>query len=72
MMVYNTRHYCIVRCCKKVENTTFRKLGLYPTSGEGGETPTLSGHLKRANLNHWTFCSLVFGIPDEGQSPKSR
>jgi hypothetical protein len=31
----------------------FRRLDLFPSSGER-ETPTLSGHLERANLNHWT------------------
>jgi hypothetical protein len=33
----------------------FRKLDLFPSSGEGGEkTPTQLGSLKRANFNHWT------------------
>jgi hypothetical protein len=36
---------------REIENTVFRKLGLFPTSGEGSETPTLSGPLERANLN---------------------
>jgi hypothetical protein len=31
---------------------TFRKLDLFPSSGEG-RTPTLLGPLERANLNHW-------------------
>jgi hypothetical protein len=31
----------------------FRKLDLFPSSGEGWETPTLLGLLGRANLNHW-------------------
>jgi hypothetical protein len=31
----------------------FRVLVLFPFSGEG-ETPTVLGHLERANLNHWT------------------
>jgi hypothetical protein len=38
------------------KNTTFRKLDLFPSSGEGGEkTPTQLGPLERANLNHWTM-----------------
>jgi hypothetical protein len=37
------------------KNTTFRKLDLFPSSGEGGEkTPTQLGPLERANFNHWT------------------
>jgi hypothetical protein len=38
-----------------LENTTFRKLDLFPSSGEGGgEDTTQLGPLERANLNHWT------------------
>jgi hypothetical protein len=37
-----------------LENTTFRKLDLFPSSVEGRETPALLGPLERANLNHWT------------------
>jgi hypothetical protein len=35
----------------KLENTTFRKLDLFPSSGEGGagKTPTLLGPLERTN-----------------------
>jgi hypothetical protein len=35
---------------QELENTTFRKLDLFPSSGEWGETPTLLGTLERANL----------------------
>jgi hypothetical protein len=35
-----------------LENTMLQKLDLFPSSGEGRETPTLLGPLKRANLNH--------------------
>jgi hypothetical protein len=35
------------------ENTTFRKLDLFPSSGEG-KKPILLGPLERASLNHWT------------------
>jgi hypothetical protein len=37
-----------------LENTTFRKLDLLLSSGEGKKTSTLSGLLEGANLNHWT------------------
>jgi hypothetical protein len=32
----------------------FRKLDLFPFSGERKETPTLLGPLERTDLNHWT------------------
>jgi hypothetical protein len=32
----------------------FRKLDLFPSSGQGGKTPSQLGPLERANLNHWT------------------
>jgi hypothetical protein len=35
-----------------VYNTTFRKLDLFLSSGEGRETFTVLGHLEGANLNH--------------------
>jgi hypothetical protein len=35
------------------KNTTFRKLDLFPSSGEG-KKPILLGPLERASLNHWT------------------
>jgi hypothetical protein len=65
-----------------LENTTFQKLDLFQSSGEGRETLTLLGPLERASLNHWTgetgatdpvsetLCSLVFRIPDDGKSPE--
>jgi hypothetical protein len=44
----------------KLENTTFRKLGVFPSSGEGGgETPTLLGPLQRASLNHPVVPSVL-------------
>jgi hypothetical protein len=33
----------IVQNSKQIENTTFRKLGLFQSSDEGKETPTLMG-----------------------------
>jgi hypothetical protein len=59
----------------------FWKLDLFPSSGEGGKTPTLLGPLERANLipspedrNRSSFrmlCFLVSRIPDDEQSPKT-
>jgi hypothetical protein len=46
---------------KWLENTTFQKLDLFLSSGDGRETPTLLGPLGRANLNQWTN---VHGIWD--------
>jgi hypothetical protein len=37
---------------KQLENTTFRTLDLFPSSGEGRETPTLLSPLKRPAFNH--------------------
>jgi hypothetical protein len=47
----------IVRYSKKtLQNTTFRKLHLFPSSYEGeGKIYTLLGPLERANLNDWTI-----------------
>jgi hypothetical protein len=36
-----------------LENAAFRKLDLFPSSGEGKETHSPLGPLERANLNHW-------------------
>jgi hypothetical protein len=43
-----TQTYWVFELCpssgiQKLENTTFRKLDLFPSSGGGGETPTLLG-----------------------------
>jgi hypothetical protein len=38
-----------------LENTTFWKLDLFLSSGEGRETSTLLGPLERSNLNQWTW-----------------
>jgi hypothetical protein len=42
----------VVRYSKKLENSVFLKLYLFPSSGEW-ETRTLLDPLERANLNHW-------------------
>jgi hypothetical protein len=45
----------------ELENTRFRKLDLFPPSGEGGE-----------DTYSETSCFLVSGIPDDGKSPKAQ
>jgi hypothetical protein len=39
---------------QKLENTAFRKLDLFSSSGKGGKSPTQLGPLERANMNHWS------------------
>jgi hypothetical protein len=38
----------------KLENTAFRELDLFPSSGKVGETPTVLCRLEIANLIYWT------------------
>jgi hypothetical protein len=45
------------------ENTTFRKLDLFPSSGEGGGAPTLLGALEQKSL------TLTTG---DGHSPETQ
>jgi hypothetical protein len=42
----------IVQISKYLENAMFQKLDLCPSSGEGRETPALSGSSKSDNFNH--------------------
>jgi hypothetical protein len=54
-MVCNAQNYWVSGLCPSsgILNTTektFRKLDLFPSSGEGKKTPTLLGPLERANL----------------------
>jgi hypothetical protein len=56
-----------------------QKLDLFPSSGCGGETPTLFGLLGRANQHYWMGPKKVSGffspLPQDGkqiQFPKSR
>jgi hypothetical protein len=52
MMVYNTRDHWVLGLCPSsgiLKNTTFLKMDLFPSSGEGGGTPTLLGPLETAN-----------------------
>jgi hypothetical protein len=49
------RHWISGLCPSSIilkNKTMFRKLDLFPSSGERRETPTLLGSLERANLNH--------------------
>jgi hypothetical protein len=50
---------------KKLENTTFKKLDLFPYSGEGGNTPTPLGPIERLNLNH---CTTYINTSDQALS----
>jgi hypothetical protein len=53
----------------KYKKTTFRKLDVFPSSGEGKETPTVLGPpLERSNLNHWTRLALAKGPSKAGVS----
>jgi hypothetical protein len=68
-MVYNTRDYYDFGLCtssgilKNTKNTTFPKLDLFPSLGEGEKTPTLLDPLERANLNHWTtYISITIAV----------
>jgi hypothetical protein len=60
-MVLNDWSHCVSGVCPSsgilnyLENTTFRKLDLFPSSGEGRETPAVLCPLERSNLNHWTW-----------------
>jgi hypothetical protein len=47
----------LFRNFKLLENTTFRKLNLFPSTGEWRETPTLLGPLETANLQ-WLRLAL--------------
>jgi hypothetical protein len=84
-MVYNTQNYWVfglfpLSCI--LENTTFRKLDLFPSSGEGGGEDTYSvGPLRKSQSlslstedgNRSSFRTVVFSrIPDNGKSPKTQ
>jgi hypothetical protein len=43
----------IVQCSKKLENTTFRKLDLFPSSGRGG-----GGSVTPLQLRHGLCCRI--------------
>jgi hypothetical protein len=67
-MVHNTQNYWVFGFFPSsgiLENMMFRKLDLFPSSGEGGGEDTYSvGPLERPNLNHWiaiaqAVCRLI-------------
>jgi hypothetical protein len=43
----------------KLENTTFRKLDLFPSPDEGGDTPTLLGPIERTNSDTGQPMSVI-------------
>jgi hypothetical protein len=52
-MVYNTQNYWVVGLCPssgivETRNITFRKLDLFPSSGEGGEDTYSLGSFKKS------------------------
>jgi hypothetical protein len=58
------------------ENTTFRKLDLFPFSGEGGKhllcwVPPPHQRIDTDPVSE-TLCSLVSRIPDNGQSERNQ
>jgi hypothetical protein len=52
-----------------LENTRFRKLDLFPSSGEWRKTPTHQlGPLERDNLNHWTKYAIIITDMSKGDN----
>jgi hypothetical protein len=56
MMMYNTQDYWVFGLCpfSNILENTFKKLDLFPSSGEQVEGTTLLNPLQKDNLNHWT------------------
>jgi hypothetical protein len=92
-MVYNTQNYCFffnfplsgIRENRK--STIFRKLDLFPSSGEGGREDILSWVPQKELISITgpviqlrmetdpvleTLCFLFSRIPDNGKSPKTQ
>jgi hypothetical protein len=70
-MVYNTHNHWVSALCllsansKYLENTTCQKLDLFPSSGEGRETPNQLRLLERANINHLVsgaYVAVLYGM----------
>jgi hypothetical protein len=62
-MVYNTlifRVFGLYPLSDALRDTVFRKLDLFPSSGEGLETSTLLNPLERANLTALKYINLSF------------
>jgi hypothetical protein len=49
-----------------LENTTFRKLDLFPSSGEGKETPTLLGPVIKVSSKGPKILGVYFPSPEDG------
>jgi hypothetical protein len=74
-MVHETQNYWASGLCPSpgiLYNITFRKLDLFPSSGEGRETPTLLGHLQRANLYHWARVGVSLPSSEDGNRSSFR
>jgi hypothetical protein len=61
MMVYDTRNYWVFGLCpssgilKTLENTAFRKLDLFPSSGEGGDIYSVGSVRKSSAPSQWAL-----------------
>jgi hypothetical protein len=67
-MVYNTQNYWVFGLFPSsgtLENTTFRKLDLFPSSGEGGGEDTYSVGPLRENPFESTCISMLCRIMTE-------
>jgi hypothetical protein len=57
-MVYDTQNQWDSGLCPSsgisLENATFRKVDMFPSSDEGRQTSTLLDPLERASVNRWT------------------
>jgi hypothetical protein len=83
-MVCNTHNYwhfglCPSSCILKLENTMFRKLDLFLSSGEGGDAYSAGSFRKsrclpltwgRKQIKFPKRRILVFRVQDDGQRPK--
>jgi hypothetical protein len=61
-MVYNTQNDRVCGLFLMIRITRFQKMVLFPSSGEGRNTPTLLGPIERSNISHWTdtFSETLF------------
>jgi hypothetical protein len=78
-MVYNTQNYWVFGLCPSsgiLNNTTFRKLDLFPSAGEGWKTPTqldpLEREWKRIQFpKRCVFYFLEYRMMDKVQKPSN-
>jgi hypothetical protein len=61
VFIVNRLHYMFQLNSHLTTNPRSRQCFLFPSSGEGRETPTLLGPLERANSNHWMRLALSMG-----------